>query len=238
MILFFPLLKQFTAFYIQRGFNFLNSKEVLVCKYLLIFLLFLLIVGMIGCGGAKTDIIGEWQPDSYEKGTISNVLILGIFSMDKPLLRRNFEDGITKAFKSDGINAMPSMDHMPYDAKVDSTSFEKYFKDLNVDAVVVSRLLGIDQNRDYKAGYLYTIPFSYYYGFYSFYYSGIAYANSSGYLSQNVVVVLETNIYDTSDKQLIWSGISETMDPDKASDVIYSFGETLVSKLKKEGYFK
>ena len=207
-------------------------------KYLLISSIFLLIVGMIGCGGAKTDIIGEWQPENYKKGTIRNVLVLGIFSMDKPLLRRNFEDGITKAFNSDGINAMPSMDHMPYDVKVDSTSFEKYFKDLNVDAVVVSRLLGIDQNRDYKAGYLYTIPFSYYYGFYSFYYSGIAYANSSGYLSQNVVVVLETNIYDTSDKQLIWSGISETMDPDKASDVIYSFGETLVSKLKKEGYFK
>ena len=115
---------------------------------------------------------------------------------------------------------------------------EKYFKDLNVDAVVVSRLLAVDQKRDYQSGYLYTVPFSYYYGFYSYYYSGIAYANSSGYLSKDVVVVLETNIYGTDDKQLIWSGISETMDPDKASDVIYSFGETLVSTLKKEGYFK
>ena len=66
----------------------------------------------------------------------------------------------------------------------------------------------------------------------------IEYANSSGYLSKDVVVVLETNIYETTDKKLIWSGISETMKPDKASDVIYSFGETLVSTLKKEGYFK
>ena len=207
-------------------------------KYLLVSSLFLLVVGMVGCSGAKTDIIGEWQPENYKKGTISNVLILGIFSMDKPLLRRNFEDGITKAFKSDGINATPSMDHMPYDVKIDSTTFEKYFKNLNLDAVVVSRLLAVDQKRDYQSGYLYTIPFNYYYGFYSFYYAGIAYANSSGTLSKDVVVVLETNIYETSEKQLIWSGISETMDPDKASDVIYSFGETLVSKLKKEGYFK
>jgi hypothetical protein len=209
-----------------------------VIKYLLISSLSLLFIGMIGCSGAKTDIIGEWQPENYKKDTINNVLILGIFSMDKPLLRRNFEDGITKAFKSDGINATPSMDHMPYDVKIDSTTFEKYFKDLDLDAVVVSRLLAVDQKRDYKSGYLYTIPFSYYYGFYSYYYSGIAYANSSGYLSQDVVVVLETNIYRTTDKELIWSGISETMEPDKASDVIYSFGETLVSKLKKEGYFK
>lgn len=186
----------------------------------------------------KTTIIGEWQDDNYAKGSISNVLVLGIFSKDKPLLRRNFENGITQAFKEDGINATPSMDHMPYDVTVDSTTFEKYFKDLNVDAVVVSRLLAIDKKRDYQSGYLYTIPFSYYYGFYSFYYTGIAYANSSGNLTTDVVVVLETNIYETADKKLIWSGISETMDPDKASDVIYSFGKTLTSTLKKEGYFK
>jgi hypothetical protein len=209
-----------------------------VIKYILLVSFSLLIIMIPGCSGAKTDIIGEWQPDNYKKGTISNVLVLGIFSKDKPLLRRNFEDGISAAFKNDGINASPSMNYMPYEETVDSTSFEKYFKDLNVDAVVVSRLISVDQKRDYQSGYLYTIPFNYYYGFYSFYYTGISYANSSGYLSQNVVVVLETNIYETTNKQLIWSGISETMDPEKASDVIYSFGETLVSKLKKEGYFK
>ena len=193
---------------------------------------------LVSCSSTQTTIIGEWENQDYTKGTITNVLVLGIFSKDKPLLRRNFEDGISQAFKKDGVNATPSMDHMPYDATVDSTSFEKYFKDLNVDAVVVSRLVAIDQKRDYQSGYLYTIPFSYYYGFYSFYYAGIAYANSSGYLSQDVVVVLETNIYETKDKQLIWSGISETMEPDKASDVINSFGETLTNTLDKEGYFK
>lgn len=207
-------------------------------KYFLFTSTAILLIAIAGCSGAKTDIIGEWQPDNYQKGTISNVLVLGIFAKDKPLLRRNFEDGISNAFKKDGINATPSMDHMPYDATVDSTTFEEYFKDLKVDAVVVSRLKAIDQKRDYQSGYLYTVPFSYYYGFYSFYYAGIAYANSSGYLSQDVVVVLETNIYETTNKQLIWSGISETVDPSKASDVINSFGDALVAKLKKEGYFK
>jgi len=209
-----------------------------VIKYILQVSFSIILLLTVGCSGAKTDIIGEWQPDNYQKGSISNVLVVGIFAKDKPLLRRNFEDGITAAFKSDDINATPSMNHMPYDVTVDSTTFEKYFKDLNIDAVVVSRLVAIDQKRDYQSGYLYTIPYGYYYGFYSFFYAGIAYANSSGTLSQDVVVVLETNIYETSDEKLIWSGISETVDPNKASDVINSFGDALVSKLKKEGYFK
>ena len=197
-----------------------------------------ILITIISCSGAKTEIIGEWQEESYQKGNINNVLILGIFNKDKPLLRRNFEDGMKKAFTDGGISATPSMDHMPYDQAIDSTTFEKYFKDLGLDAVVVSRLVGIDQARDYKAGYLYTIPYNNYYGFYGYYYAGIQYANSTGYLSKNVVVVLETNIYETQNKQLIWSGISETVDPDKASDVIKSFGNELVSKLRQEGYFK
>ena len=207
-------------------------------RLMLIGLIFLMLFSLLFCSGAKTDIIGEWQEENYQKGNIDKVLILGIVNKDKPLLRRNFEDGMSKAFENAGISATPSMDHMPYDRTIDSTTFEKYFKDLDVDAVVVSRLVGIDQSRNYKAGYLYTIPFSNYYGFYGYYYAGIQYANSSGYLSQNVVVVLETNIYNTKDEKLIWSGISETVDPQKASDVIKSFGKELVSKLKSEGYFK
>jgi len=57
-------------------------------------------------------------------------------------------------------------------------------------------------------------------------------------MSKNMTVVLETNIYETNERKLIWSGISETVDPDKASDVIRSFGNVLVSKLNREGYFK
>jgi len=204
---------------------------------LTVLFIFLTII-FISCSSTKTDIIGEWQDDTYQKGNIQKVLVLGIVNKEKPLLRRNFEDGMARAFQDGGINATPSMDHMPYDVATDSTTFEKYFKELEIDAVVISRLVAVDAERDYKAGYLYTIPYNSYYGFYGYYSAGIAYANSAGYLSQEVVVVLETNIYETINKKLIWSGVSETVEPDKASDVINSFGSELVSRLKNEGYFK
>lgn len=206
---------------------------------LLTLMLFLLpIIIFFSCSSIKTDIIGEWQDDTYQKGNIQKVLLLGIVNKDKPLLRRNFEDGMKRAFENGGISATPSMDHMPYDVAIDSTTFEKYFKELNIDAVVVSRLVAVDAARDYKAGYLYTIPYNSYYGFYGYYYAGVSMANSAGYLSKEVVVVLETNIYETANKKLIWSGVSETVEPDKASDVINSFSNELVGRLKREGYFK
>ena len=199
--------------------------------------LFLIII-CEGCGAAKTEIIGEWQEESYKKGEIDKVLVLGIADIKKPLLRRKFENGMKEVFQKNGIEAIASMDEMPYDEIVSEESFDKYFKDLDIDVVIVSRLVGIEESKDYKAGYLYTIPFNNYYGFYGYYYAGIQYANSTGYLSKNMVVVLETNIYESKERKLIWSGISETVDPDKASDVIRSFGNALVSTLDHEGYFK
>ena len=186
--------------------------------------------------GPTTEIIGEWSQDEYKTGTIDKLLVLGIVDQKKPLLKRRLEDGLVDAFKGGRIDAVASMDHMPYDEIIDSTSFEKYFKDLEFDAVLVSRLVGIDKERKVQAGFAYTIPYSSYYGFYGHYYASVQYANSSSYLSKNVVVVLETNLYETKDKRLIWSGISETIDPDKASDVIKSLGAVLADKLSSEGF--
>ena len=183
-----------------------------------------------------TKIIGEWSEDEYKTGSINKLLILGIVDQKKPLLKRKFEDGLVDAFNGSGIDAVASMDYMPYDEIIDSTTFEKYFSDLELDAVLVSRLVGVDKERRVTAGYAYTIPYSSYYGFYGHYYAAVQYANSSSYLSKNVVVVLETNLYETKDKKLIWSGISETIDPDKASDVIKSLGAVLADKLSSEGF--
>jgi len=195
-----------------------------------------LIIICEGCGSTQTEIIGEWSEDEYKTGSIEKILVLGIVDQKKPLLKRRFEDGLVDAFKSGGTDAVASMDYMPYDEIIDSTSFEKYFNDLELDAVLVSRLVGIDKERKAVTGYAYVIPYNSYYGFYGHYYAAVQYANISGYLSKNVVVVLETNLYETKDKKLIWSCISETIDPDKASDVIKSLGAVLADKLSSEGF--
>jgi hypothetical protein len=208
----------------------------MIKNYVLPLLIIIISSFIITSCGPATEIIGEWSEDEYKTESIDKLLILGIVDQKKPLLKRRFEDGLVNAFKSGGINAVASMDYMPYDVVIDSTSFEKYFSELELDAVLVSRLVGVDKDRKVQAGFAYVIPYNSYYGFYGHYYAAVQYANTSSYLSKNVVVVLETNLYETKDKKLIWSGISETIDPDKASDVIKSLGAVLVDKLSSEGF--
>ncbi len=204
-------------------------------KIFLLISLFTFLLILSGCS-ASTDIVGEWADEQYQKGHIDKLLVIGIFNKEKPLLRRKFEDGIAEAFNNAGINAVPSMDLISYKEDIDSTKIEKILSENEFDGVIVSRLVALEKNREYKAGYAYVIPYNNYYGFYGYYYSAVQYANSSGYLSKNVTVVLETNLYDAKDKKLIWSGISETVDPDKASDVINSLGPALAAKLSTEGF--
>jgi len=208
----------------------------MIKKYILFSsLIFSIIVIFCSCG-PSTDLIGEWSEEEYKTNSIDKLLILGIFDKEKPLLRRKFEDGIATAFNESGIEAVPSMDIMSYKEEIDSVAIEKHFIGKGFDAVLVSRLLGVDKERIVQAGYAYSAPFGSYYGFYGHYYAAVQYANTSSYLSKNLTVVLETNLYNTSEKKLIWSGISETIDPQKASEVIGSLGKVLVDRLDSEGF--
>ena len=186
--------------------------------------------------GPSTDLIGQWSEDKYKTKSIDKIVVLGIFDPNKPLLRRRFEDGIAKAFNDAGVEAIPSMDIISYKEKIDTALVEEYFVGKGYDAIIVSRLVELDKNRKVEAGYAYTIPFGNYYGFYGYYYAAVEYANSSSYLSKSLTVVLETNMYSTHDKKLIWSCVSETVDPEKVSDVVNSFGNVLVNTLNKEGF--
>ena len=206
-------------------------------KKLLLFSPIVIIIQIIfsSCG-SSTDLIGQWSDDQYKNKSIDKIVVLGIFAPDKPLLRRRFEDGISKAFNDAGVEATPSMDIVSYKEKIDTAMVEENFVGKGYDAVIVSRLVELDKDRKVQAGYAYTIPYGNYYGFYGYYYAAVAYANSSGYLSKSLSVVLETNMYSTHDKKLIWSCVSETIDPDKVSDVVSSFGDVLVNTLEKEGF--
>ncbi|MHA2099115.1 MAG: hypothetical protein ACW99A_10535 [Candidatus Kariarchaeaceae archaeon] len=208
----------------------------MIKKYILFTSIFISIIIILSSCGPSTDLVGEWSEDEYKTNSIDKLLVLGIFDKEKPLLRRRFEDGISQAFNDSGIEAVPSMDIMSYKEEIDSAAVEKHFVGKGFDAVIVSRLVGLDKERKVQAGYAYTIPYGNYYGFYGYYYAAVQYANTSSYLSKNLTVVLETNLYNTDEKKLIWSGISETIDPSKASEVIGSLGKVLVDKLDSEGF--
>jgi hypothetical protein len=187
-----------------------------------------------GCG-ATTNLTGMWEEPGLEKGAFKKVLVIGL--SDNEGRRRAFESEMQEQFEAKKVTAVMSIQHMPFGAEMSEETFTQYFGSQGIDAVLISRMVGVDQEVSYSPGYTYAVPHGYYNGFYGYYNTSWGVVSSPGYLSTYVVANVETNLYRVSDKKLVWSGVSETFDYSDALDGIRSFSRSVVPQLVKKGLF-
>ena len=103
------------------------------------------------------------------------------------------------------------------------------------DAITVTRLVSQETAERWVQGSSYVVPEPYYGGFYGYYYNSYAVVNTPDYLVEDQIYVIETNLYDVATEKLIWTGISETVNPESSVKGIDSVGRVIVSTLRKEG---
>jgi len=187
-----------------------------------------------GCG-PTTNLTGMWEEPTLQKAEFVKVLVIGM--SDNEGRRRAFESEMVAQFEKKKVKAVASIQFMPLDAEMNDENFHEYFGTMGIDAVLVSRLVGVDQKVSYSPGYTYAVPHGYYNGFYGYYNTSWGVVSSPGYLSTYEVANVETNLYRVADKQLVWSGVSETFDHSDAMDGIRSFSRSVVPQLVKKGMF-
>jgi len=190
---------------------------------------------LAGCG-ASTNMTGQWADPTVSKGEFKKVLVIGL--TDQGAMRRVFETQMCGDFSSHGIQSVASADHMPLEMQISEDNLRQQFKDMNIDAVLTARLLGVDQQADYIPGDTYVVPYDYYRGFYGYYNTVYPVVSTPGYWSTYSVAKVETNLYRVGDAKLVWGGVSETFDYADAMDGIRSFSHTVVSALIKDGFFE
>jgi hypothetical protein len=105
------------------------------------------------------------------------------------------------------------------------------------DSVIISHLIGEKQETTYVPPRTYTVPRTYggYYGYYRTHWDVV---HEPGYYQTNTIVRLETNFYDTRNASLIWSGQSDTMNPNSIADTIDSATEAVAKQLAKDGVLR
>ena len=83
------------------------------------------------------------------------------------------------------------------------------------------------------------VPGSYptpYYSFYGYYGWAQPIAYSSGYYQTDRLVGIETNIYDTSDGKLVWSGLTQTSNPSDVRKLVADTAKKVRQEMKKYGF--
>jgi hypothetical protein len=195
---------------------------------------------LTGC--AATTNVGSWKNETYTEGPLSNVLVIGI--TQKNTVRRIFEDTFAKELQNYRVNSISSYTVLPADLLKDMEQLETEVRKLDPETVLITRLVGKRAERNYQSGTYYTRPRGANYSPGSYAHDGWRgyYTYSQAVIRPEVtetkyeVAILESNLYQTKQKKLIWSMQSETRMAGLSVDsLIQDFVNVAVKSLVKEG---
>jgi hypothetical protein len=194
---------------------------------------FIALCAFAACTKAKTSIPLSWRNPAVEQTVFQTLLVIGVGENEGA--RRLFEDTFAKALAEKGTSAQASWGLLPQSTRLTEEQIRGAVEGGSFDGVLVSRLMSVDQNQEYVPPSSYTVPTTYYgYGYYGYYGSSFATVHEPGYFKTNTTFRMETNLYSVATSDLVWSGQSQTLNPESLTDVIDSMTTAVAKKLKEE----
>ena len=185
--------------------------------------------------GSKTTVPLSWRNPSFAGSPpFQKLFVIGVGENDGA--RRLFEDTFAKAIAARGAAAQASWGSLPQSERISEEEIRTAIDGGDFDGVVITRLLNVSKDTEYVPPSTYTVPRTYYgYGYYGYYGSSYDVVHQPGYYKTNTVFVLETNLYSIATSELVWSGQSDTVNPENLKEVIDSMTAAVAQKLSNEG---
>jgi hypothetical protein len=180
----------------------------------------------------KTSIVKSWRdPETMIKVGQFNRILVVAFVKD-PANRKAAEDDIVKQLKSKGVPSYQIFGEGVSD--MDDEALAEKIKNERFDGAVVMQLINPDKEMQYTPG-TGTYPATYN-SFYPYYGGAAKKFSDPEYLAKHDIYTIETNFYSFKDNKLVWSGITNSVDPKDIDKMIASIGKVITEEMKKQGF--
>jgi hypothetical protein len=185
----------------------------------------------------SSNLVISWKNPVYTSDfKFHRVLALGL--SDKTQIRADFEDALAAYLASTGLEAIAANTILlrPVGTQLDLAYLREQIRGNQIEAVVVSRLIKVENTSTYISGAQYIAPFPYYNTFYGYYGTLYPVVYDPGYLLKEKKVRIETNLYVTTapDGQLVWTGITDTFNPSDSHKTVNGLVRLVVGQMQKE----
>lgn len=188
---------------------------------------------------ANTKISQSWVEPNHNK-SYKDLLIIGIGESEQS--RRAYESYFADELRANKIEALASYTLIKSDEKIERETVLKAIEGLEIDAVIVTHMVAVDEETVYRpstgygyGGYGYGgggyYGGAHYGGLYSYYPHVNSYVHNPGYYTTHETYTLETNLYDVKSEELIWSARSRTFSPESVDEVIVDLTKLLIKDL-------
>lgn len=181
----------------------------------------------------STQITSSWRDPNKTVviDKLHKVLVVALFKSETN--RRKAEDQMVSYLGGKGIVSYNYLDDN-ISTKNEDAIRDKIRGD-GFDGAVTMRLVDVDKEQVYTPGNISTYP-SYYRTFSGYYYRSWSYYRTPGYYSTTKTFKVETNVYSIKEDKIIWSGLTETTNPDGVESMTNEIVKTVYKKMVKEGF--
>jgi len=201
------------------------------------FILPLSLIGLMFACSPATKLEKSWADPSFNASMKPFTKVLIIAPLSDQNSQRIAEDKLVLTLK-EGITGVQSYSYLqPNDTAI--TFVESKLKQDGFDGIILMRLTTVEKSTTYNPGTSYGGYYGGYYGYrgygYGGYYGG---GYSPGYYSEDKTFLVETNFYSISDRKLLWSGTTSTLNPTSLNKTLDQIIYAIKYDLQKKGLIK
>lgn len=203
-----------------------------------------LLVGLLVCyvgalaSCASTQMTSVWRDQQYTGGPLKQLAIIVVSKDD--LSRRAVEDEIARSLTGGTTQVVPSYTVLEKLEK-DATAIKNTLLARGFDGALVGRLAAIVKDETYRPPATYAAFGGSYLGggpaygnFADYYGHSYAVAYDPGYSRVDTRVVIETILYKLPEAKPIWTGTTESMNPQSREELVDKVGRLLGKQLRSE----
>jgi len=178
-----------------------------------------------------TSIQSAWYDSTYKGGPLRKVVVLA--SDGTTADSRVFEDIFVSKLQAAGVQAVPGYTTIPADARRSEGPFSAAVAATGADGVILVRLLRVDTKTEVSTMMVPGPMVGPWGGFYGPYFAGGFYAVPD--VTQYDVASVETNVYSTATKSLVWAATTQTVNPTTVAQEAPGYADIIIKQLRARG---
>ena len=186
----------------------------------------LLVLGALGCASGGARITDSWLDPSVTSVGFDKVLVIAVTPNES--VRRAAEDAMVRSIRGSAVQSYTLLSSTQLG---DNAALRSAIQQNGIDGAVTMRLVGREQEVTWVPG-SYPTPYYSFYGYHTYSYPMVY---DPGYLRTDEIVKIETNVYSIEDDKLIWTGLSESFNPEDVTSLVSDIAAAIADDMRAKG---
>jgi hypothetical protein len=183
---------------------------------------------------ATTTFVSTWRSPEARPLRLTGARVVAVFQTNNSTRRRRAEDALAAEITKRGAQGVPSYTILSDDEVKDEDAARKKLEAAGYQGAVVMRVVGRETQYTYEPGYWMAHP--YYRHFWGGYWRwGWGSVYEPTYLREDRIVSVETLVYSFTQDQLVWAGVSKTIDPTRIDSFVAELADAVTQQMEKDG---